>query len=90
MFWVRLAVWALANRKGRLDLWVTHRMVTVYMTLLCILNSSLPYSYEAGILENPKVSKPMPGSRLPVAVNPPQSCCPMHGRPNVKFHEGPG
>lgn len=49
------------------DLWAIHRTVEVYVTLLCILNSPLPYSYEAGILENPKVS-PLPRSQLPVVV----------------------
>lgn len=67
MFWVGLATYVSAERKGRLDPWAIQRTVEVYMTLLCILNSPLPYSYEAGILENPKVS-PLPGSQLPVVV----------------------
>lgn len=46
----------MAGGKGRLDLWLIHRMVEAYMILFYILNSPLPYSYEAGILENPKVS----------------------------------
>lgn len=56
MFSVGLGAGALAEGKGRLDLWPTHRMVAAYLILFCILNSPLFYSYEAGILENPKVS----------------------------------
>lgn len=67
MFWVGVAAYVSAERKGRLDPWAIQRTAEVHVTLLCILNSPLPYSYEAGILENPKVS-PLPGSQLPVVV----------------------
>jgi hypothetical protein len=71
---------------GALDLWAIHRMVGVSMILFCRLNSSLSCSYEAGILENPKVSH---FARESAAYGSPlHSCYLMDARPNLKFHKG--
>lgn len=56
--------------------------------VLCILNSPLPYSYEAGILENPKVSL-FAWELAACGSSPRCSCYLTPVRPNWKFHEGP-
>lgn len=68
-----------------LDLWAIHRKVRVCLILFCILNSPLSYSYEAGILENPKVSH---FAWEPAAYGGPLcSCYLTYVRPNLKFHK---